>query len=398
MNDHSLISTERRLVSLFVGWAFLFLILFEGLFIIGRAILENRFQTEIFNTAVVRILERWKPSGANRNMQKPPIWVGFVIIDGSGNIIENKLGGREEITEYENYLDKDILLWMGSGITISYNGLLLRKVAVNWNPSFVQIFIGRWGYPLEDILRDILRFLAMDLLILLPFWFMGRYFVRQILKPVAENIDTMNHFIHDAGHELKTPLAIISGNLQILRDSKKQYPSLIEESISTIHTMSDSLSWLLELSSVKLSVGKKSTELKVCMDEVLHFLEKEIQKKELKISMNIAEKKKLPIDPKHMAILFSNLIRNAITYNRVWGSINISMKGSVIEIEDTGIGMDQETMERIFERFYRADRSGKNSGTGIWLTIVDRIVKLYGWKIRVKSELWVGTTFSIETK
>lgn len=156
----------------------------------------------------------------------------------------------------------------------------------------------------------------MDLLILLPFWFMGRYFVREILKPVAENIDTMNHFIHDAGHELKTPLAIISGNLQILRDSKIQDPSLIEESIGTIHTMSDSLSGLLELSSVKLSVGKKYTELKVCMDEVLHFLEKEVQKKELQVSLHIPEKKKLLIDPKHMAILFSNLIRNAILYNK----------------------------------------------------------------------------------
>lgn len=57
--------------------------------------------------------------------------------------MENKLGGREEITEYENYLDKNLLLEMGSGVTISYNGLLLRKVAVTGNPSLVQIFIGR---------------------------------------------------------------------------------------------------------------------------------------------------------------------------------------------------------------------------------------------------------------
>lgn len=88
------------------------------------------------------------------------------------------------------------------------------------NPLMFQIFIRRSGYPIDDILRDIIRFLIMDILILLPFWFLGRYFVKEILKPIGTNMDVMSQFIHDAGHELKTPLAIISGNLQILRDMK----------------------------------------------------------------------------------------------------------------------------------------------------------------------------------
>jgi signal transduction histidine kinase len=71
----------------------------------------------------------------------------------------------------------------------------------------------------------------MDGIILLPFFFMGRFFVRETLKPIGDNIDAMNHFIHDAGHELKTPLAIMSGNLQLLRDTKTKDMTLIEESI-----------------------------------------------------------------------------------------------------------------------------------------------------------------------
>jgi signal transduction histidine kinase len=106
------------------------------------------------------------------------------------------------------------------------------------------------GYPLRDIIRDIFRFLALDLFILLPFYFMGRYFVRETLRPVAENIDAMSHFVHDAGHELKTPLSIISGNLQVLRDMKEKDATLIDTSISTIRTMGDTLDGLVELSNI----------------------------------------------------------------------------------------------------------------------------------------------------
>jgi signal transduction histidine kinase len=94
---------------------------------------------------------------------------------------------------------------------------------------------------MEDILRDIVRFIIIDIFLLFPFYFIGRYAVGRTLEPVAENIDTMSHFIHDAGHELKTPLAIVSGNLQILRDSKKPDLEIIEESISTIYSMGDSI-------------------------------------------------------------------------------------------------------------------------------------------------------------
>ena len=113
------------------------------------------------------------------------------------------------------------------------------------------IFFKKSGYPIDDILRDAVRFLLINISLIIPFYFIGRYFVRRTLVPVAENIDTMSHFIHDAGHELKTPLAIISGNLQILRDSKKNDTEIIEESISTIYSMSDSLDGLVGLANLK---------------------------------------------------------------------------------------------------------------------------------------------------
>jgi two-component system sensor histidine kinase CiaH len=131
------------------------------------------------------------------------------------------------------------------------DGILLYKRIRPENPNEQIIFLRKSGYPLEDLLRDILRFIILDILIIIPFYFMGRYFVRKTLEPVEENMSAMSHFIHDAGHELKTPLAIISGNLQILRESKKPDSTLVEESIKTIHDMSGALDGLLELSNLK---------------------------------------------------------------------------------------------------------------------------------------------------
>jgi signal transduction histidine kinase len=92
------------------------------------------------------------------------------------------------------------------------------------------------------------------------------------------------------------------------------------------------------------------------------------------------------MDPKHFSLLFGNLLKNAIIYNKNGGSITIKSDGKSLSISDTGIGMDEGELSKIWERFYRADRSGKNAGTGIGLSIVDRIVKLYGLSMEVKSE------------
>lgn len=122
-------------------------------------------------------------------------------------------------------------------ITTYYETLFIKKKQLIGNKEYSVIFFKKSGYPLEDILRDITRFLIMNILLIVPFYFIGHYYVRRTLRPIAENIDTMSHFIHDAGHELKTPLAIVSGNLQLLRDSNLNDKSIIEESITTIHTM-----------------------------------------------------------------------------------------------------------------------------------------------------------------
>lgn len=129
-------------------------------------------------------------------------------------------------------------------------------------------------------------------------------------------MDVMSHFIHDAGHELKTPLAIISGNLQILRDMKGKDAELIDTSISTIYSMSSSLDGLVELSNLKLPEKRESINLLLSIEEIIKIYQSDLSKKNISVTLAIPSGVKLKIESKHFSILLSNLLKNAITYNK----------------------------------------------------------------------------------
>ena len=400
MPHPSLRSTEYHLISLFVWWAFIFLLIFESFFLISRYILEEQISVNDFKWQIERIeshakdgREWWdkRPSG-------PKLGISLFQIDGSGQIISGQLWWGEEKDEFDTLLDQKFLISLATGSIIRDNGMIFYKRIHPSFPLTFQIFVRKSGYPIEDILRDIFRFMIMNWLILLPFWFLGRYFVREILKPIGANMDVMSHFIHDAGHELKTPLAIISGNLQILRDMKGKDFELIDTSISTIYSMSSSLDGLIELSNLKLPEKRESITLLSSVEELIKIYQSDLLKKNISVSLGIRSEVRLKIESKHFSILFSNLLKNAITYNKECGTIEIQYTGKTLSIKDSGIGMKEEDIKKILERFFRVDRSGKYAGSGIGLALVDRIIKLYGWSLIVESILWEGTVFHIKTK
>ncbi len=126
--------------------------------------------------------------------------------------------------------------------------------------------------------------------------------------------------------------------------------------------------------------------------------------KKMGLTVN-ADLKEYPVvsNQSDMDKLFQNLLSNAVKYNRKKGSIIIKMDPlkKFISIKDTGIGIKEENLPRIFERFYRVDNSrGENSieGTGLGLAIVKHICKLYDFKVEVKSVFGEGTEFIIRTK
>ena len=106
------------------------------------------------------------------------------MIDASGQIIENHIGGGLDQEELGEILDMSMISSLPLGQTSSYNGLYIQRVADPRDSSGQILMIKNGGYNFDDVLRDILRFLTLDFLILIPFWFLGRSFVREILEPV----------------------------------------------------------------------------------------------------------------------------------------------------------------------------------------------------------------------
>lgn len=314
---------------------------------------------------------------------------GVIIADYDGKIIKSLAPNIEDAQNLKEIFTEDILQKITDTKISYYNDLIVRKVNFHW----LSYYFFDNNYDDTNLIRSLILFLILDLVLLVPIWFLSRIYIRRILQPVQENIDTMTHFVHDAGHELKTPLAIMSGNLQLMRDFDKKDYSLIEESIATIDSMNESIQWLLELADLKMPDLKQKSN-------IFELVDSEIKKakndKNIKIFNHISHDCAVLASEKHLSILLRNLIENSIKYNKENWKVNIYFEKNILRISDTGIGMNDEDLKRIFDRFYRINKNSSIQGSGIGLTLVDKIARLYGWQIEVKSELDKGSTFIIK--
>jgi two-component system OmpR family sensor kinase len=317
------------------------------------------------------------------------------IIDGEWNFIDEWSFALLWNSTDEWIISPSILKDIPVNLTSTYDRYYIRKMVAGNTQNRYMVFIRRAWYRWEEVLWTIWRLILFNIFLLFPAYFGARFFVRKTLKPVRENFDAMNHFIEDAWHELKTPLTILAGDLSILENEWILDITLIKNGIKTIKNMRNSIDSLIELSNITLPGDLWSIDdIESAINDELAAYKKNIEEKNISVDIKISSSS-IPIDPKHFSLLIGNLLKNAILYNVTNGSISISIEKDAIIVADTGIGIDKKNIDRIWGRFYREDRTGKYVGSGIGLSIVDRIVKLYGWNIQVDSQKWKGTRFTI---
>ena len=156
--------------------------------------------------------------------------------------------------------------------------------------------------------------------------------------------------------------------------------------------MNDSISGLLELSRISTPEKDKKTNLKTIIQDEVSRAKND---KNIEIINDFKEDFEIFASQKHLSILVRNLLENAIKYNKANGMVKIFQERNTLIIEDTGIGMNEENIARIFDRFYRINQNSEISGSGIGMTLVEKIIKLYHWKIDIKSQIDMGTKISI---
>ena len=216
-------------------------------------------------------------------------------------------------------------------------------------------------------------------------------------------------FVGNVSHELKTPIFNIQGYILTLLDGGLEDPKInrlylerTEKSIDRMISVVEDLESITKLESGELKLNMESFDLVKLTEEVFEFELRD--SKERRISMNLVVPANKPVfvvaDKKRIFEVISNLVGNAIKYGKKGGNVNVGFydmdKMVLIEVSDDGIGIEKKDLIRIFERFYRVDKSRSRiqGGTGLGLSIVKHIIEAHEQTIQVKSQADKGTTFT----
>ena len=222
--------------------------------------------------------------------------------------------------------------------------------------------------------------------------------INDLLRRIENTIEREKRFTSDASHQLRTPLAVMKGTLEVLIRKPREpemYVEKIRYCVSEIDRMNrlvDQLLLLARFESQKEVLEYRRFDLVETIDTVLQRLETSIRAKELAIRFEVEQNYWVSSDFYMLDIIFENLLSNAVKYSppRSIVSIQLEQNGKDIAcvIEDHGVGMRPEETARVFDRFYRSDalEHPEIKGNGLGLSIVKRMCDLLKIEIRIESE------------
>ena len=216
--------------------------------------------------------------------------------------------------------------------------------------------------------------------------------------------ETYQETIGEMSHELRRPITNIKTLTESLLLGAKNEPEIAQKFLEQINNEVDRLTKLvnelLNLSKIrsgKLSGAKKKIDLKVKTDEAIKTLQTLADKNKTKLTNEVPGGYQIFADPEQIDHVIQNLIENAIKYSPPESSVTVKagpIPGS-FQVVDTGIGIALNEIPKIFDRFYRVDRTKAKGSSGLGLSIVKNVIDLHGGKIEVKSEPGKGSSFII---
>jgi two-component system phosphate regulon sensor histidine kinase PhoR len=217
---------------------------------------------------------------------------------------------------------------------------------------------------------------------------------------------TREEFVANVSHELRTPLSLIKGYVETLLDGARNDPVIAERFLKIIERNTQRLDLLIQdlltisaLESERIKLNSQPMELRPLVEKIFNDLKPPAENKNVELVSQLPELT-ATADVNRLEQVLANLVDNAIKYGRAQGRVTVGGKklddGKLeIFVQDDGPGIPAESLDRVFERFYRVDkaRSRDQGGTGLGLSIVKHIVQAHGGEVWVKSELGKGATF-----
>jgi two-component system, sensor histidine kinase and response regulator len=306
-------------------------------------------------------------------------------------LLDNKLPGIQgiEVLEYINKKEMDIVVVM---IT-SYASL---DLAVKATRKGAYDFVPKPFTPKE--LRASIETITKQL------------FLRRMTTQLrTEGKQIRFQFLSVLSHELKSPLNAVEGYLGMMQEKKageniQDYMEMIDRAMFRIQGMRNLILDMLDFT--RIESGKKARTIEplllceVAQQCIDSFQPLSIQK-DVDVYLNCSKKIEMEADRQELEIVLNNLISNAIKYNVKGGRVDVNLhrdeKSVTMEVEDTGIGMKQEDMDKLFGDFVRirSEQTKNISGSGLGLSIVKKILELYQADIQVESNPGKGSSFKV---
>lgn len=234
------------------------------------------------------------------------------------------------------------------------------------------------------------------------------FLAKRSLEPVKQSYERQKEFVADASHELRTPLTIIKSNLEVLSLKEEETIAENKKWFDNIYTETDvmaklvqNLLTLAQMDNKQISANMQIVVLSLIVENVCKKMSVLAREKDILLQSIIADDVLVKGDQNGLEQLFVILIDNAIKYTPKGGQVKVSLMTTsdkaYISVKDTGIGIEEEDKNKIFERFYRVDkvRSREQGGVGLGLSIAKWIIDEHKATLEIKSKLNEGSEFII---
>jgi heavy metal sensor kinase len=408
--------------------------------------------SKVNNINFAKIAQHWVEERSNDpkllNIFVQIFDVNGKLIASSKNIAEiHALSAQVDTTTLGNKPHAATL----STISTDNKPFLLRMFTLPVNENGRIAYIVQVANPLSQITQPLNR-LRVNLFLILPLTvfctgMLGAFLARMTLRPIEQMVrtirqiseenlklrvqipetndeirrlaDTFNdmlakldyafssqkQFIQDVSHELKTPLTILKGELEVTLKkmrSAEEYQDILSSSLEEINKLSLLIENLLALSRFDSKVMKLDTkrfDLCAVVNAVVRDMEILASQKNIRIALDLSPSVFVETDEKHIRRAILNVLDNAIKYTPSLGTMTVKLgkegEQAKVSITDTGPGIPEEELPHIFDRFYRVDKSHSSQGFGLGLSITKSIVEAHHGTVEAESQLGKGTTFSI---
>lgn len=241
----------------------------------------------------------------------------------------------------------------------------------------------------ESKARIFFSLLTINLIILGVSGFSGYFLAGKTLDPIAKMLEEQKEFVSNASHELRTPLSALKLEIEVaLRDPKLnliEAKKLLLSNLEDVNNMTKLSNYLLRLNKFQNGSSKPDFK-KVDLSEVA---EKAVGKQKIKTNL---EKTIVNGNEDSLVELAGILVDNAIKYGK---DVEVSTKDKILKVKDKGLGISEEDLPHIFDRFYRGDKARGTDGYGLGLSIAKQIADSHGAKIKVESKLDKGSVFKV---